>query len=50
MKIEGTSIQIEGTADAKVLRQKKAWAVSREQQGNQCCIISEIIQWNKQDE
>ena len=39
MKIEGTSIQIEGTADAKVLRQKKAWAVSREQQGNQCCGV-----------
>ena len=36
MKIEETSIQNEAAADAKVLRQKKVWAVSREQQGNQC--------------
>ena len=39
MKIEETSVQNEATADAKVLRQEKVWAVSREQQGNQCCLL-----------
>ena len=33
MKVEQASIQNEATAGAKFLRQKKVWAVSREQQG-----------------
>ena len=39
MKVEQASIQNEATAGAKFLRQKKFWAVSREQQGNQCCLL-----------